>query len=292
MTKKTMAVCFLLFLVLLLAIPTIYIVMSPDDVPQSKPDNSVGNLQNGGAIVSDEVTYYIADGTLYQLFNDQVKSLVENAAAPLFLTEGGVAFSRDGGLWQVSANGGNLTCLLEQTENPLVVGRWIYDTQDGALYKTRMDDGKRFDLGLYPVGPYFISATRIFYLGQDSCLYTAKTDGSENVRFTDYPATDFVIGDNYAFFRNGEGLLQWCSLEDTQALVSLRRVDSYNYVNGYLIYVAEGELHAMDLTGLQDQVITQEPVVCLSTDDSYLYYFNGDGALTRMLPDGSGKTVF
>ncbi|MCI8360640.1 MAG: DUF5050 domain-containing protein [Clostridiales bacterium] len=273
----------------------VLIVVSPDDVPMANPYNRGGNLLNGGRIApGDNILFFIRpdDGGIYSLFGDTCTRVGEDGDGPSFATAEGYVYRERGVLTQILYNGSAKLALLEKAENPLIVGRWIYYTQAGQLHKYRMDDGKQAALGIYPAGNYYVSARRIFYIGQDGKLWTAYTDGTENRLLADTVMTDFIIRGQFIYFRDPEGTLCWCNTANTAAVTRHVQADQYNYTANHLAYTKDGKLYAMSFSEQQTEQIGEGVFQSLSCDDDYLYYFDENSDLIRIKADGSEKQIF
>lgn len=272
-----------------------FILFSPDDVPMANPYNRGGNLLNGGRIApGDDILFFCRpdDKGIYHLFGDTCNRIGEGGDGPSFATAEGYVYTENGGLTQVLYDGSIKITLVETAENPLIVGRWIYYTLDGQLHKQRMDDGKTSALGLYPTGNYYISARRIFYIGEGGKLWTALTDGTENQLLVDAQMTDFLIRGQYIYFRNPDGLLCWCNTANTQAVTELAPVDQYNVTTDYLVYTQGENLYAMSFSDQNIEQIGEGVFQNLSCDDERIYYFDENSDFVRMNTDGSEKQVF
>lgn len=298
--KKTISVravslAFVFFLAAVLIVSSAFILLSPDDLPSAEADNTSGNLLAGGEFVSgDGIAYFLENGDLYSLFNDRKALIKSRAESPLFVTEGAPVFMRDGGLYHTLSDGSGEVCLTERVENPLILGRWIYCTENGELVKIRMDDGRRRRLGLYPVGGYSVSATRIYYMESDGYLYTARTDGSERALAAPYKMMDFIIGGTYIFYRDESQVLCWFSAASPEAKAEHREVSAYNYLGGKVIYRSGAGIYALDMKTMSVSEVTFDTCArtALYCDDSSIYFYDAEGRFSRISPDGSGKQSF
>lgn len=297
MDKKAsrLATVFVSLIIAISLLAAILIIASPDDVPMANPYNRGGNLVNGGRIApGDDILFFIRpdDGGIYSAFGETCTRVGEGGDGPSFATAEGYVYMENGVLTQILYNGSAKLALLEKAENPLIVGRWIYYTEAGQLHKFRMDDGKHFALDLYPAGNYYISARRIFYIGQDGKLWTAYTDGAENRLLADTVMTDFIIQGTYIYFRDPEGNLCWCNTANTAAVTRHAPADQYNCTASHLIYTKDGKLYAMAFSDQKAEQIAEGTFQSLSCDDDYIYYFDQNSDFVRMKADGSEKQVF
>lgn len=294
--KNKPAIMLLLFIVLVALAVSVCILVLPDDLPKLQPDNTGGNIKNGGEMVgNDEIFYFAQDGKIYSLFDKKV-SVICDGDAPLFITNGGVIYGENGSLYQYISENYSKTPVLETAENPVIIGRWVYYTDGGEIVKQRLDDKKSFRLGLYTNGNYYVSASSVYYLSPDGYLYSAKTDGSGSEKMSEYKMQDFTVGGNYVFFKNDSGKLCWFAASAPAAVVEHETADNYNYVAGYAVYTREGQLYSYDLSSdsdLTEKIIYEESVPGgIYTDSSYVYFGNTEGELVRMLPDGSECETF
>ena len=295
LSARTVSLIFVAFLSVVLLASAAFILFSPDDLPSSAADNTSGNLLAGGAFAAgDQIAFFLENGDLYSLFENQKKLVKSGAEAPLFVTEGAPVFMRDGGLYHTLPDGSGEVCLAQRVENPLILGRWIYCTENGELVKFRMDDGKRYRLGLYSQGNYSVSATRIYYLESDGYLYTARTDGSERALAAPYKMTDFIVGGTYIFYRDESRVLCWFPAATPEAKAEHREVSGYNYLDGKVIYRSEGSIFSLDMKTMAVSEVTADTGAksALYCDDSFIYFYDAAGELSRISPDGSGKQSF
>ncbi len=287
-----------LFLAILAAISLLaagLILFSPDDVPMSAPYNRGGNLLNGGNIaIGDGILFYCRpdDGGIYSAFGDTVTRIGEGGAGPSFATAEGYVYTEGQNLVQILYNGSAKLLLLENAQEPLIIGRWMYYLEDGQLTKQRMDDGKTSPLGLYPGGNYYIAARRIFYIGQDGKLWTALTDGSENRLFADTQMTDFIIQGSYIYYRDAQGMLCWFNTASPATITRHEMADKYNCTSTHLVYEREGKLYAMAFSDQRVEQIGEGVFQNLSCDNDYIYYFDENSDFVRIRPDGSEKQVW
>ena len=271
------------------------ILFSPDDVPMTAPYNRGGNLINGGRIANgDGILFFCRpdDDGIYSFFGETITRVGEGGSGPSFATAEGYVYTEGDDLVQILYNGSAKLKLLENADQPLIIGRWMYYLQDGQLTKQRMDDGKTFSLGLYPAGNYYISARRIFYIGQDGKLWTALTDGAENRLFADAQMTDFIIQGSYIYYRDPDGVLCWFNTANPAAVTRLEKVDQYNCTSSYLVYEVSGKLYAMAFSDQTTEQIDEGFIQNLSCDGEFIYYFDGNSDFVRIRPDGSEKQVF
>lgn len=295
LTAKRAAIIFAAFLILLLAGSAVYIATSPDDIPKTSPDTTSGNLNAGGEFASGgEIAYYLKDGDIYSLFGDIPTKILSGGNGPLFATDGGVVYEKGGDLYRSLSDGSAEALLVPGAKNPLIIGRWVFYTEGGQLVKQRIDDGKKSELGLYPDGSYYISATRIFFLENDGFLYTAKTDGSEKSLVAGYKMTEFIIAGNYAVYRNEGGVLCWFPLAQPEARVEHTAAAHYNYIDGKIVYAYNGVITALSMTDMQVLNVAEDAGAdsAIYCDEKYIYYTNTSGDFTRVLPDGSERTTF
>lgn len=287
---------FLVFLCAAVIFSAAYILTAPDDLAALSPDNTSGNMLSGGKFAyGDDIFFYLEGDKLYSVFGSQKTLLKSGVSAPLFYTDGAVIYSQDNTLYQMLTDGSVETMLLENVRNPLIIGRWIYYiADDGQLVKQRIDDGRKSELGIYPVGKYYVSATSIYYIADDGFLYTAKTDGSQNALVCAYKMTDFIVGGNYIFYRNEGSVLCWFPVATPEAKAEHIAVSSYNYVDGYAVYRNNNEIFAVSLTDMTVLDIASDAGTDakLYCDDNYVYYYNDQSVLTRVAPDGSESTTY
>lgn len=271
------------------------ILFSPDDVPKAAPCNLSGNIMNGGRFASGEdIAFYSPPGGgIYRLFGGVSAKIGDAAGTDLYAAAEGLIYSSEGNVLLTLQDGSITRTLLEHVSSPVVIGRWIYFLDEGGqLCKSRIDDKRRFSLGLYPRdGRYYISVNRIFYIGDGDKLYTAKTDGSESRLLADYPMTEFMLHNTTVFFRSPEGTLRWFNTSDIGRVSDHAPADSFQFLGNTLLYLQNGKLYATDFQSMNTVLIDEGDFGPLYADGTYLYCFDAQNRLIRMLPDGSEKTV-
>lgn len=297
MEKKgnRLAAVFISVLVVISLAAAALIIVSPDDVPMSNPYNRGGNLNNGGYIAPGKDILFFCrpdDGGIYSAFGETCTRVGENGSGPSFATAEGYVYTENGDLVQVLYNGQAKLKLLENAQDPLIVGRWIYYTEAGELHKRRMDDGKQAALGLYPKGNYYISARRIFYIGDGNTLWTALTDGTDNRQLADVVMTDFLIQGQYIYFRDAEGTLCWLNTGNTKVVTKLAKADQYVRTTNHLAYTDGDKLYAMSVSDQNVEEIGTGTFQSLSCDDENLYFFDENGDFVRMKADGAERQVY
>lgn len=291
--SKPIAIFTVLFIVLVAVLMSVYILTAPDDIPKLQPDNTSGNLLSGAAVAGGEnILYFCDNGMIYSIFAEKVEYLTDGNA-PLFSTNGGVIYTNGTDIYQYISKNHAKELVLQNVSSPVVIGRWVYYLDNGEIIKQRLDDGKVYRLGLFTNGNYYISATSIYYLGNDGYLYSAKTDGSENRLMASYKMKDFIVGGNHIFYRSDGGVLCWFAAATPAAKVEYRSVDSYNYVSGHLVFISEGKLCTYDMSGSMKESVLLENIgdAKLYCDGEYIYLLS-DGKVTRIAPDGSGEKIF
>lgn len=299
------ALGFLLLLVLVSVLCCGAILLLPDDLPQAGPENYSGNIMNQSRIAAGEdIVYYASPaGGVYKLFSDTSTKISDDMADFIYATDEGPVYRSGSGVFKTLHDGRFKRQLLEDADNLLVIGRWVYYTgAEGQLVKIRMDDNKTFELGIYPKGDkYYVSAGRLFYIGADNLLYTAKTDGSNIEKLIDVKAgvLDFMFRGNELFFINTSGELCYTRLTSKPVVRSYGKVDSFNVIGTTLVFVKDGSLFsaqfdssAVDLEHMNPAKLEEGRFYNLSVDDEYIYFFDQDKKLVRMLPDGSKRAVF
>ncbi|HHW45480.1 MAG TPA: DUF5050 domain-containing protein [Clostridiales bacterium] len=299
------ALGFVLLLIFVSVLSCGAILLLPDDLPQLGPENYPGNIMNQSRIAAGkDIVYYASPaGGVYKLFSDTVTKISDDHADFVYAHDEGPVFGTDTGVYKTLHDGSLKAKLLDNDDNLLVIGRWVYYTdQIGQLVKTRMDDNKTFELGICPKGgKYYISAGRLFYIGEDDMLYTARTDGSnvEKLIDTDTRVAGFMFRGNELFFIDTSGELGYTRLTSNPVVRSYGKVDSFNVIGTTLVFVKEGALYAVQFDSSAVDLEQMNPVKLgegrfenLSVDEKYIYFFDQNQQLVRMLPDGSEKKVF
>ena len=285
----------LVCLVLIIVGAAIFILVSPDDLPKGKADNTSANMTAGGDFVQgDNIAFYLRDGDVYSLFEEKSTKIVEGAQGPLFFTDGGVAYLKNGALYLSQADGSLETLIVSNIKNPVVIGSWVYYIRSGEIVKMRMSDKKTVNLGLMCRGRFYVNARQILYLADDGFLYTAKTDGTNNALAASYSMADFALCGNHIIYIGTGKMLSCFPITEPSVKIDISKADAFNYIDSKIVYYSAGEINTYPLDKAEKTKIAENVAIIggLYAGENEIYYFNDTGNLAKMSVDGTGKKVF
>ena len=283
--NKTPLIALIALLAVVVIASAVYIIGSPDDLPRAAADNTNANIVAGGDFVQGKgIAFYLSEGDIYSIFEGESEKIIGDASGPLFFTNGGVAYVKNSALYMAQADGSLETLIVSNIKNPVIIGAWVYYIKNGEIVKMRMSDKKMFDLGLKCSGKFYVTASRVFYLGEDGFLYTANTNGSENALVTSYPMTNFALCGNHIAFIGSSKILSVFPIAEPSVKADIAETDMFNYVSGKIIYKTSEGLSAYSLSDASKTPLTSttSAINGIYTGDDGIYYFNDKGDLEKI----------
>ncbi|MBQ7614175.1 MAG: DUF5050 domain-containing protein [Butyrivibrio sp.] len=290
MSKKA-AVVFILILLAVAGIMTLYVVGKHVPMDPSNTGNIAGNMQNKGLFFEMDGKVFFANASdnncLYSMNLDETKPKRLTAMGAKYITgaDGFLYFYMDSskksskvsglgaatnqyGIYRCKASGDNQTCLIRDFCGELqLCGEYIYyqiKTNGGSLHKIKCNKTAESTVAAELISPLCYDNGMIYFTGvvSDHNLHALFTTNGDSER-TLIPGNYFfpVVQDGYIYYLNGD--------------------------KNYSIW-------RTDLSSGEQQQITSDRADCFTMDRNYIYYSYSDPAspsLRRCDVDGSNKVI-
>ena len=294
-TKRKYALLLILLTALFAAVILGAIALIPFDAPEQAPANSSGNLMNGGYAAKDGgLLYYIDEnGGLVCRTEQSTYRITESGCDLINPYNSTVIYRRDGKIMQSNFTGSGTRVLVEDVQEMLVIGNWIYFTDSsGTLCKTKIGSGKITSLNLRPAGPFTVSGTSVFFIGDKGYLYTAQTDGTNVEPFLGEPVSQFMMHDSHIFYLSS-GKVCATLAANSASKSTFAEADEFIVLDTSLVYIKDGALYSLEYENTDAKPVKVEtgvdPVTRLNACDGRLYCFGADGVPYSMRKDGSER---
>ncbi|WP_034453016.1 DUF5050 domain-containing protein [Butyrivibrio sp. AE2032] len=308
MNKKA-AVIFLLILLAVAGVMTLYLFSKRVKMDPSNTGNTSGNLQNGGLFFEMDGKVYFANASddycLYSMNLDESKPkrLTSMGAKYISGADGFLYFYMDStkksskisgfgaatnqfGLYRCKTNGQDQTCLIRDFCGQVqLCGEYLYYqilTNGGSLHKIKCNKTDDQLVAEELISPFCYDNGYIYYTGvnNDHDIHVLNTRGGD-MQSTAITGHYFypVVQDGYLYYLNGDSNYSiWRTNLSTgeQQLVTSDRVDCFTLDRNYIYYAfsnAESpSLRRCNLDG-SDKIIVHGGVVnSINVTSKYIYF--------------------
>ncbi|MDR1892642.1 MAG: DUF5050 domain-containing protein [Oscillospiraceae bacterium] len=318
---KRAALIFFGVLGLVFALALVYVFKQPFDSLGSSGGNQPDNHSNGGRIAFSENTlfYQTKDGA----FSAAEETLdnprrFDAAAEYINVSKGKVYYVNNHVLYSAFYDGSFKTKLADFADKVFVIGTWIfYLDEQGVINKTLITGQKQKSIGIKPTGSFVVSGNTLIFTGENSNLYTARTDGTDIKPLKLFPADKKPENGRFCFDSSGYfyylcgGTLYGIGMQEEEPSVILAGVEAYCVRAGsYLIYVTQEGLFCRDIQARtkvenanrdlpeedkdplpEDVKLAEGHITEVYFSGNNVYFYDVDGVLNRVYMDGTSDKV-
>ena len=292
--KKAIIALAVAFIIFWSAYFSVAILNKPDISFVGTPGNIISNLANGGQVLPDgEFLLYIENSQLIKASTDTFETLeilATDALGELQMSKDKYYYLNDEkNFIEINKDGSDPKIILEGKNGHLLIGNMLfYPQRNGQLYKRNIKNNKEYAVDIITSNFYTVFFNNIYYIDNKNDLCKTAIDGRDKTVINENVDMFTIGNDKKIYYANGGRIFSYDLNREKTEVVLNEEVQSFAVINNSLIWKNGEELKHMNLSGEKIvSVLETEPlnfrlrsVYC---DDIYVYYYNDDEKLCRIL---------